>query len=149
MKLPLNSIFARSARFSLSGSQMTVSKKKIYEILQKLYLNALDETARAQRIKVSEQFVTNVSPYNTDTLIFIDETDRDCRNTIRKHGYEVRGKPVQCQKLLVREESVRGSVNGDIFMDFIQKVLLQCLSAAQPSTVLFCTALYIMWRELI
>ena len=40
------------------------------------------------------QFVTDVSLYNADTLIFIDETGCDRRNTIRKHGYGVRGKPV-------------------------------------------------------
>ena len=87
------------------------------------------------------QFVTDVSLYNVETSIFIDETGCDHWNTIRKHGYGVRGKPVQCPKLLVRGERisvivamtvngildlqiVRGSVNGDIFMDFIQRGLL-------------------------
>ena len=40
------------------------------------------------------QFITDVSLYNADTLIFIDETGCDRRNTIRKHGYGVRAKPV-------------------------------------------------------
>ena len=85
------------------------------------------------------QFITDVSLYNADTLIFIDETGCDRRNTIRKHGYGVRGKPVRCQKLVVRGERisvivamtvngildlqiVRGSVNGDVFMDFVERV---------------------------
>ena len=87
------------------------------------------------------QLVTDVALCHADTLIFIDKTGCDCRNTIRRHGYGVRGKPVQCQKLVVRGERisvivaltvngilelqiVRGSVNDDIFMDFIQRVLL-------------------------
>ena len=85
------------------------------------------------------QFITDVSLYNADTLIFIDETGCDRQNTIRKHGYGVRGKLVRCQKLLVRGERisvivaitvngildlqiVRGSVNGDVFMDFVERV---------------------------
>ena len=115
------------------------------------------------------QFVTDVSLCNADTLIFLDETGCDRWNTIRKHGYGLRGKPVRCQKLLVRGERisvivamtvngildlqiVRGSVNSDIFMDFVERVLLPnlSLSMAQTPTVLFClkTVLYIMWREL-
>ena len=93
------------------------------------------------------QFVTYVSLYNADTLIFIDETGCDRRNTIRRHGYGVRGKPLRCPKLLVQGEIisvivamtvngildlqiVRGSVNCDIFVDFIQRVLLPNLIMA-------------------
>ena len=47
---------------------------------------------------------------------------------------------------------VRGSVNGDKLMDFVERVLLPRLmpSMAQTQTVLFCltTALSIMWRGL-
>ena len=101
------------------------------------------------------QFITDVSLYNADTLIFIDETGCDRRNTIRKHGYGVRGKPVRCQKLLVRGERisvivamtvngildlqiVRGSVNGDVFMDFVERVLLPNLmpfNGTNPNSV--------------
>ena len=100
------------------------------------------------------QFVTDVSMYNADTLIFI-ETGCDRRNTIRRHGFGVRGKLVQCQKLLVRGERisvivamtvngiidlqiVRGSVDGDIFMNFIQRVLLPNLmpfNGTNPNSV--------------
>ena len=101
------------------------------------------------------QFITDVSLYNADTLIFIDETGCDCQNTIRKHGYGVRGKPVRCQKLLVQGEKisvkaamtvngildlqiVRGSVNGDVFMDFVERVLLPNLmpfNGTNPNSV--------------
>jgi len=103
------------------------------------------------------QFITDISLYNADTLIFIDEHETGCdrRNTIRKHGYGVRGKPVRCQKLLVRGERisvivamtvngildlqiVRGSVNGDVFMDFVERVLLPNLmpfNGTNPNSV--------------
>ena len=78
-------------------------------------------------------YITDVSLYGVDTLIFIDETDCNRRDTLRRYGYGVRGKPIRCHKLLVRErisvivamtvngildlQIVRGSVDGEIFMD--------------------------------
>ncbi len=76
--------------------------------------------------------------YEDHFPIFIDETGCDRRNALRKYGY---GVPVKCQKLLVRGERVsaiaamsingivdlkivRGSVNGDVYVDFIEKQLL-------------------------
>ena len=74
-------------------------------------------------------------------MIFIDETGCDRRNTLRKYGYGLRGKPVRCHKLLVRGERisviaamtvegilelkvVHGTVDGDTFCSFIHKELL-------------------------
>ena len=52
------------------------------------------------------QFVTDVSLYAQDTLIFIDETRTNRTDTLRKFGYSLRGKPVRAQKLLVCGEHV-------------------------------------------
>ena len=73
--------------------------------------------------------------------MFIDETGCDRRNAIRRYAYGLRGKPVRCQKLLVRGEHisaiaamsvegllevkiVRGGVTGEIFDEFVNKQLL-------------------------
>ena len=70
------------------------------------------------------QFVTDVSLYNADTLVFIGETGCDRRNTIRRHGYGVREKPVRCQKLLVRGERisviVAMTVNGILDLQIVR-----------------------------
>ena len=103
------------------------------------------------------QYITDVSLYGVDTLIIIDETGCNRRDTLRRYGYGVRGKPVRCHRLLVRGERisgivamtvngildlqiVRGSVDGEIFMDFVQRLLLpnSCLSMARTQTVLWC-----------
>ena len=113
--------------------------KKIGLSRQKLALFALqrDESLR-------NQFVTDVSLYHRQSLIFIDETGTDSKDTIRMYGYSIRGKPVKVQKLLVRGERisvitamsmegiiamkiVRGGVNGDAFYEFICNNLVQHL----------------------
>jgi len=74
-------------------------------------------------------------------LVFLDETGSDRRNTIRRHGYSLRGKPLVSHELLVRGErisaiafmsmsgmldckTVKHSVNGDMFYDFMQTTVL-------------------------
>ena len=84
------------------------------------------------------QFILDVSIYEPEMLIFLDETGSDRRNTIRRHGYSLQGKPLVSHELLVRGErisaiafmsmlnckTVKHSVNGETFYDFIQTALL-------------------------
>ena len=87
------------------------------------------------------QFVQDVSLYSKHSLLFIDETGSDNRDTIRKHGYSLRGKPIKAQKLLVRGQHVsaiaamsvegivavkivHGGVDGDDFYHFVNHMLL-------------------------
>ena len=86
-------------------------------------------------------FVSDVSIYEPEMLIFLDETGSDRKNTIRRHGYSLRGKPLESHELLVRGErisaiasmsmsgmldckTVKHSVNGDTFYDFMQATVL-------------------------
>ncbi len=89
------------------------------------------------------QFVSDVSIYDPETLVFLDETGSDRRTCIRRYGYSLRGKPLVTHKLLVRGErisaiafmsvngmllldckTVKQTVNGDVFYDFVQATLL-------------------------
>ena len=102
------------------------------------------------------QFVSDVSIYEPEMLIFLDETGSDRRNTIRRHGYSLRGKPLESHELLVRGErisaiafmsmsgmldckTVKHSVNGDTFYDFMQATVLPHLmtfNGVNPHSVL-------------
>jgi len=103
---------------------------------QKLQITAIqrDEFLR-------QQYVSDISIYNPEMLVFLDETGADCRNAMRKYGYSLRGMPLVSHQLLVRGERVsalaiisvnglldvkvvRGTTNGDTFYDFIQENLL-------------------------
>jgi len=108
-----------------------------------------DETLRSQ-------FVADVSLYRRETILFVDETGTDRQDTIRKHGYSLRGKPLKTQKLLVRGERLscivamsilgivaikvtRDTVDGDAFYDFICVSLLPKImpfNGINPNSVL-------------
>ena len=47
-------------------------------------------------------FVSELSIYNADMFIFLDETGTDRRDAICRYAYSWRGKPAVAQKLLVR-----------------------------------------------
>ena len=100
----------------------------------KLVAKQVDESLRTQ-------FVIDVSLLEPDMFIFVDETGADCRDTLCKYGYSLRGKPIRSQKLIFRGERlstlaamstsgvldckvVRGKVDADVFYDFIHTSLL-------------------------
>lgn len=98
--------------------------------------------AALQRDKqLRSQFISDVSVYNPEMLVFLDESGADKRDYLRKYGYSLRGKPPVCHKLLVRGQHVsliafmstagildfdiaHGSVNGDVLYNFVEKYLL-------------------------
>ena len=41
-----------------------------------------------------QQYISDVSVYSPEMLVFIDETGTDRRNGLRKYGYSLRGKPL-------------------------------------------------------
>ena len=82
--------------------------------------------------------------YQPHMLVFVDETGSDRRDALRRYGYGIRGKPPRSCKLLVRGERisvisamnengiaalkiVRGTVDGDKFLEFIERELLPTL----------------------
>ena len=90
------------------------------------------------------QFVAEVSLYDRDMMVFVDETGSDRCNSIRMYGYSIRGKPLVSEKLLVRGKrmsaissmsvhgildckTVTGSVDGAVFYDLVQTSLLHHL----------------------
>ncbi len=103
---------------------------------QKLCLVALQRDAFLR-----QQYIVDVSEYATEMLIFLDETGADRRNCIRQRGYSMRGIQLRKHSLLVRGERVsgiaimslngildvsvsKGTTDGDVFHDFVQKFLL-------------------------
>ena len=104
----------------------------------------LRRVAIQQDIFLREQYITDVSVYSPDMFVFIDETGADRRDTLRKYGYSLCGKPATKKSLLVRGERVSAIAcmtingildvkthkevsNGDIFYDFVNTHLIQHL----------------------
>ena len=90
------------------------------------------------------RFMAEVSVYDPMMLVWLDETGCDCRNTIHKYGYSIRGLPLSDHRLLVRGvrytaipvvslEGIHdvylkeGTMNGDCFIKFVRNCLLPVL----------------------
>ena len=80
------------------------------------FLNEMNFTQQKMQIVAKQrdddlrkQFFADVSLYKPEVLIFIDESGSDNRDTSRKYGYSIRGKPPRSLKLLVRGEHVSDS----------------------------------------
>ena len=90
------------------------------------------------------QYMNEIEAFNTHMLVFVDETGCERRNSIRQYGYVLRGMtPVQHQitvggkrlsgigvmstRCMEDVYLVEGSVNGDIFLWFIQRCLLNII----------------------
>lgn len=96
----------RSELLSQLGLEITVSaickflyKAGLSKQRLKTYAIQRDEALRTQ-------FALDVSLYSTEMLVFLDETGTDRRDSFRKKGYSLRGKPARSQKLLVRGEHI-------------------------------------------
>ena len=76
----------------------------------------LKQVALQQDAFLRQQYISNMSVYIADMLVFVDETGCDRRNCLRKYGYSIRDKPALNHSLLVRGERISAiacmSVNG-------------------------------------
>ena len=70
----------------------------------------------------------DMSVYEPEMLVFLDETGADRRNTLRKYGYSMRGKPPQKHTLLVRGERASAianiSMKGLLDIDVVKAMLM-------------------------
>ena len=68
------------------------------------------------------RFMVDISIYNPRMLVWLDETGCDCRNTLHKYGYSLRGIPICDHHLLVRGQ--RYSAIPVVSMDGIHDVYI-------------------------
>ncbi len=127
---------AEVTRVDISPSAICRCLKRVGYSRQRMKLVAIqrDDGLRAQ-------FVSDVSLYEPEMLVFIDETGSDKRDSLRKYGYSLRGRPAKSHKILSRGKHVsaitmmstngildvdivHGSVNGAVFSDFVLKFLV-------------------------
>ena len=90
------------------------------------------------------EYQAEISQFDHNMLVFIDESGCDARNARRKFGYSLRGFPAKDFKFLSRGRRysaigaltttclldcyiVEGTVDGDVFYNFVQSTLLPYL----------------------
>lgn len=64
----------------------------------------LSRTSGQQSDFLRCHFMEDVSIFNIDMLVFIDESGSDTRDTLRKYGYSLRGQPAKAVSLFSREK---------------------------------------------
>ena len=101
--------------------------------------------ASQQSVECRAKFMAEISMFDPAMFVWIDETGCDRRNSMRKYGYSIRGLPPREYRVLIRgvrysgiavmsQEGVRdvqfveGTVNGEIFEDFVTRTLLPILN---------------------
>ena len=97
----------------------------------------IQKVALQRRVDLRAFFVANVSLFQKEMFVFVDETGSNLKDMIRLYGYSFCGERAVSNRLQVRGERVSsiagiccegvlaihntiGSVNGDIFFDFLR-----------------------------
>ena len=105
---------------------------------------AMHRVASQSSDNLRAKFMAQVSMYDPSMLVWLDESGCDKRNTVRKHGYSIRGIPLCDQRLFVRGTRysaipivstagihdvylAEGNVNGHKFLRFVKESLLPVL----------------------
>lgn len=101
------------------------------------------------------RFWAEIATFDPNMIVWVDETGCEHRNSLRKYGYGIRGMPPQDFALKLRGKRysaigilttggvedvyiTEGSVNGEIFLDFVRKCLLPILmpfNAINPNSI--------------
>ena len=97
--------------------------------------------AKQRSIDLRAEFMAWMSSYDRDLLVWVDETGSDHRDHARRYGYAISGQTPVYHRFLERGPRVSaiaamntegviaaechlGSVNGDIFLDFLRGSLI-------------------------
>ena len=101
------------------------------------------------------EYQAEVSTYDSSMFVFVDESGCDRKDAMRKYGYSLRGFPAKSTKLLSKGKQfsavgvmtttalldayvVEGTVDGDVFYNFVQTTLLPQLmpfNGSNPNSI--------------
>ena len=84
-----------------------------------------------------KSIILDVSVFSPEKLVFVDETGADRKNTIRKYGYSMRGKPLSSPIMLVRGVRVSAitciSIAGVLDVMTVQQVVITSTSLSKTT----------------
>jgi len=134
----------------------------VYESALRVFLKKNGFTRQRMRIVAARQdqllremFAVDVGLYDPSMLVFLDETGTDMRDSLRRYGYSVRGKPIASHKLGCRGKRVstivamtatgvldyrltKDTVDSDEFKDFVEDLLpmLTNFNGRNPNSII-------------
>lgn len=129
------------AVFDLSG--IVVSEATICRLFQRYGISRqkIRRVALQQSAVLRGQFMAHVLLYRREMFVWVDESGCDRRDAMRKYGYSIRGQtPVShsflargsrissiaaiCSEGLLAAEYYTGTVNADVFYDYVAGALI-------------------------
>ena len=135
-----------------------ISSSTVCRILQRHgFTRKKNQQVALQRSALSRaKFMADMQFFRTDQIVWLDETEWDKRDQIRKYGYSLRGeRPVyhrllhrgnrisaiiaMCTDGIIALELFQGTLNGDRFLDFLRGSLIpemQPFDGLSPQSVL-------------
>ena len=101
----------------------------------------LQHVALQRTMELRSSFMAGVYSFPTEMFVWIDESGSDSKDQLRRYGYALRGERAVCRKLLIRGRRISaiaaissqglvaleltdGTVNGDVFYDFVRGSLI-------------------------
>ena len=119
----------------------------------------LQHVALQRTMELRSSFMASVYTFPTEMFVWIDESGSDSKDQIRRYGYALQGERAVCRKLLVRGRRVSaiaalsshglialeltdGSVNGDVFFDFVRGSLIPEMRPFDATGMYTTTLLY-------
>ena len=135
-----------------------ISPPTVCRILHKhgLTRKKIKQVALQQSVEKRGKFISEVQFFHVNQFVWLDESGCNRRDQIRKFGYSLRGEPPVYHRFLHRGERIsaicamsteglmaykllKGTVNGERFLEFIQGVLIpemQPFDGENPHSVL-------------
>ena len=120
-----------------------VSGSTVYRVLRKngFTRKKVQTIAKQRSVQYRSIFRARVLQFTPNHFVWVDETGSDARNHIRKYGYAMRGITPVYHRLLARGGRISaitaisseglvgvdltyGTINGDIFADFVRGTLI-------------------------
>ena len=123
-----------------TGTEISVSATCKFLQKQEFSRKRLTYQALQRSEELRAQYTSEMSLYEQQTLVFVDETGSDKRCVLRRYGYALKGKRAISERLLVEGKRystiagmrmdgildvhiTTGSVDGDIFYEYVERCL--------------------------
>ena len=107
--------------------------------------------AKQRSIEYRAVFLAHAMLFNRDVFVWVDETGSDKSKSMRRFGYSLKGLPPVCHPFLVRGNKIsaiaaicsegllgveltNGTVNGEIFSDFVRGTLIPNMNSFDGSS---------------
>lgn len=127
----------------LAETGVTVSIPTVCRLLKRhgLTRKKIRQVSIQRNIQYRAEFMADILQYRKEQLVWVDEMGSNCKDTIRKNGYAIKGETPTVYRLLERGQRItaiaaltvngiiavqftKDNVDGNVFYDFVRSCLI-------------------------